>query len=221
MIQRELLLQMRHRLSEADADEMAIPSYLHRLAPLRWMALKRIRVVEDGIRRLSADGTGTALDFGCGTGILFETLSRHYARVVGVDLVLDAAELLLQTQPMPAVELLHPDRIDEAIPDASLELIVAAEVLEHVDDLDGTIRLLMRKLSPQGRMIITLPTENALYRLGRRIAGFSGHYHHENARSIHRRLNDMGAKRTVHKAIPLPGPLCVYMYGEYTFDNAQ
>ena len=36
---------------------------------------------------------------------------------------------------------------------------------------------LATKIKPGGVMILSGPTENALYRLGRKIAGFDGHYH--------------------------------------------
>lgn len=39
---------------------------------------------------------------------------------------------------------------------------------------------------------MNLPTENALYRLGGRLAGFAGHYHQSNAASIHRQILDAG-----------------------------
>jgi hypothetical protein len=65
-------------------------------------------------------------------------------------------------------------------------------------------------LKPGGRLLVSLPTENALYRLGRRIAGFSGHYHHANAASIDRDIRRFGFERRWRAQIPAPGPFCIY-----------
>ena len=56
-------------------------------------------------------------------------------------------------------------------------MILALEVLEHVDDLDSLAAEFRRLLRPGGSLLCSLPTENTLYRLGRRLAGFSGAYH--------------------------------------------
>ena len=76
---------------------MAIPSYLHSNPAMRWMAWRRVEVVAERLRRLYAEGRPgrTVVDFGCGTGVLFEQALRGAARVIGVDLVLDSARMLI------------------------------------------------------------------------------------------------------------------------------
>jgi len=58
------------------------------------------------------------------------------------------------------------------------------DVLEHVDDLERTLFDIRRIMKPEGLLIITGPTENALYRCGRRLSGFSGIYHQRNIYDI-------------------------------------
>ena len=43
---------------------------------------------------------------------------------------------------------------------------------------------LASKLKPDGVLIISGPSESALYRLGRKIAGFDAHYHETNIFAI-------------------------------------
>jgi len=64
-------------------------------------------------------------------------------------------------------------------------------VLEHVRDLQGTLAALLRLLKACGQMIISGPTENAVYRLGRKLAGpeFSGDYHERRVERIRQALN--------------------------------
>ena len=208
------LREMAGLLADADRDEMAIPSYLHKNPALRWMAWRRVELVAQGIDQHLPEG-GRALDFGCGSGVLFGQASARASRVYGADLVLDAAALWKQRQGLENVELLRPDEIPNRIAAHSLDLVIAAEVLEHVDLLAPVLTQFTELLRPQGVLLVSLPTENRLYRLGRRLAGFHGHYHHANARSIDREISAAGFQRKSLRSIPGPGPLSVYWVMAY------
>ncbi|MCW8084763.1 class I SAM-dependent methyltransferase [Sabulicella glaciei] len=54
--------------------------------------------------------------------------------------------------PIPAVDITQ-----SSLPDASFDLIVSNEVLEHVPDLDAAFRDMARVLAPGGRLIATFP----------------------------------------------------------------
>lgn len=94
----------------------------------------------------------TVLDLGCGGGFASEEMTRRGASVVGVD---PAGELL-------AVAKSHAEKagftIDyrqgsgEAIPaaDASFDVVVCVDVLEHVADLDKVLLEVNRVLKPGG-----------------------------------------------------------------------
>lgn len=208
---------MADELSDEDRDELAIPSYLHRNPALRWMAWRRVIVTA---RRLAATAraAGAAptaiMDFGCGTGVLLEECARHAEVVYGVDLVLDSARLLVREWNLDRVRLLTPSEAEARVSPESVDVIVAAEVLEHVEPLEPTLRQFQRWLKPGGKLLVSLPTENALYRAGRRLAGFSGHYHHANAASIDRELAAFGFRRTWIEKIPAGGPLSIYWVTE-------
>lgn len=200
---------------------MAIPSYLHRNPALRWMAWRRLEVVVDALNRLAPRPVpgSLAVDFGCGSGVLFKDGLARFERVVGVDLVLDAARLLVKELGLSGVELCTPAETESLIQPGTVDVIIAAEVLEHVDDLPPTLRQFKSWLKPQGRLLVSLPTENALYRLGRRLAGFSGHYHHSNAESIDQDLRAFGFRRESRVQIPAPGPLSIYWVMEYSWPD--
>jgi len=204
---------MAAQLSADDRDEMAIPSFLHKNPALRWMAWRRIEVVA---RLIEADCPrgGTVLDFGCGTGVLFEASATRAARIYGVDLVLDAARLWVLKRGIHQVTLV-PAADVATIPDASVDLIVAAEVLEHIDDPTETLAFFRRVLKPGGALLVSLPTENRAYRLGRRLAGFSGHYHDHDAWHIDANIQRGGFARRLAKTIPGPGPLAIYLVARY------
>lgn len=209
------LRAMADLLQAHDRDEMAIPSYLHRNPALRWMAWRRIEIVG---RRLQArvPRGGRVLDFGCGTGVLFGDVLDRGATVVGVDLVLDAARWLVEQRRLQGVTLLDPPAARQLVEPGSIDLIVAAEVLEHLDDeLDETAAWFARVLKPGGELLVSLPTENVAYRFGRRLAGFTGEYHAHDAASIDRRLQAAGWRPTWQRKVPLPGPATIYVVTAY------
>ncbi len=212
----ELLRRMGERLARDDRDEMAIPSYLHRNPALRWMAWRRVEVVAARLQRLLRARPGAqVLDFGCGTGVLFQTALDAGAKVTGVDLALAAAELLVQERALAGVTLVSAADAEAKIGAGSVEVIVAAEVLEHIEPLGPTLQSFARWLAPGGRLLVSLPTESGLYRLGRRLAGFSGHYHHHGAAEIDEEIRAAGWHRRHLGTVPAPGPLAIYWVAEY------
>jgi 2-polyprenyl-3-methyl-5-hydroxy-6-metoxy-1,4-benzoquinol methylase len=211
-----LLARMAEQLSEEDRDEMAIPSYRHPNPLMRWMAWRRVEAVARRLEHLCSDGRKDRIvvDFGCGTGILFEQALRCARMVVGVDLVLDAARLLAAEWRLD-VELKTPDQAKREIEPGSIDIVIAAEVLEHVQPLEETLALFKTWLRKDGRLLVSLPTENRLYRFGRRLAGFQGHYHHDDAKSIDRAIRQTGFRRRSRSSIPLPGPFAIYWVADY------
>jgi SAM-dependent methyltransferase len=217
----DLLSRVAKGLSDEDRAEMAIPSYLHPNPALRWMAWRRLEVVVSALQRIAPrkEGGSVALDFGCGSGVLFRDTLARFERVIGVDLVLTAATALVDELGLKDVSLHTPIEADSIVPPGSVDLLIAAEVLEHVDDLPPTLAQFKSWLKPNGRLLVSLPTENALYRLGRRLAGFSGHYHHSNAASIDQKIQAFGFRRHKLSHIPAPGPLSIYWVMEYSWSG--
>ena len=113
------------------------------------------------------------LDFGCGEGAFLPTLSATYTRVIGCDLFLDASRYIVTSLKLPNVQLVSPDELSD-LQDASCDIIVAAEVLEHVADLSSVTQTLLQLLKPGGKLQVSLPTETPFYQFGRRLFGFTG-----------------------------------------------
>ncbi|GDX79714.1 hypothetical protein LBMAG42_15250 [Deltaproteobacteria bacterium] len=213
-IDAETLREMAALLPPEDRDEMAIPSYLHKNPALRWMAWRRIEVMAQLIATHCPHG-GRALDFGCGTGMLFEAELSRANEVIGVDLVLKAAELWTAKRKLGGVRLMAPDVAMREVEAASVNVVVAAEVLEHIDEPTETLAFFRRVLRHDGCLLVSLPTENAAYRFGRRLAGFSGHYHEHDAKAIDKRIQAGGFRLDSSSYIPLRGPLAIYFVGVY------
>ena len=216
-IPRDMLARMAQSVSDEDRDEMAIPSYLHRNPAMRWMAWRRLEVTADflGTIHESAPAESVVMDFGCGTGVLFDEACRVAERVYGVDIVLEPARLLVDEWGLDKVTLLEPDDAKNRVPGGSVDTIIAAEVLEHIEPLDDTLEFFRNLLRAGGTLLVSLPTESVLYRMGRRLAGFHGHYHESNAATIHGQILDAGFRQVRMQKVPLPGPFAIYWVVAY------
>jgi len=67
------------------------------------------------------------------------------------------------------------------------------DVLEHVDDLDKTLRQICDLLKPGGRLVVSAPTENIFYKVGRWIAGsdYSGEFHERGSKEIRQAMSSI------------------------------
>ncbi|NNM00763.1 MAG: methyltransferase domain-containing protein, partial [Gammaproteobacteria bacterium] len=162
-------------MSEHDRDEMAIPSYLHGNPLIRWLMWRRYEAIAE---MLTGGADRKALEFGCGVGLFLPELCAKFSSVYAVDLFPQYARQLASQRGLPVT---FPEHVDE-VADGSLDAIVAADVLEHLEDLEQTLELFRRKLKRGGELLVSGPTESFFYQVGRILAGFGdkGDYHHTN-----------------------------------------
>jgi 2-polyprenyl-3-methyl-5-hydroxy-6-metoxy-1,4-benzoquinol methylase len=169
-------------------DDQALPSYTHPIRLARWLFWQRVRIV---IGELEALDPANVLDFGCGAGVLFPWLVGRGATIHACDPDLWAARELARKHGWKGIHWVSdPERMDE-IPSGSLDAIIALDVLEHVSsqELERLGARLSRLLKTSGRLVVSGPTESWLYRMGRRVAGFSGHYHERSIYDIEAELS--------------------------------
>jgi SAM-dependent methyltransferase len=117
----------------------------------------------DGMRAFGPPRPEVVLDAGCSSGYLLEDLRRELpaASLVGVDLVaggLRRAHLLV-----PDAKLLLADVCDLPIEDASVDVALSANLLEHVPDDTGALTELHRVLRPGGLAAIIVPAGPGSY----------------------------------------------------------
>jgi SAM-dependent methyltransferase len=201
----------------AQRDEMAGPSYLHAIPFVRWVFWKRLDVVR---RYLTADADTytSGLDFGCGLGVMLPTLSAVSQHVYATDLVMAPARRLAAAMHLENVAFVEPDDLARIAP-ASLDFVVSTDVLEHVDDLPAVVDRFYALLKPGGRLVVSGPTENAIYKLGRVLAGFGGKgdYHHTDIHRIHAHITRPGSGFVVAGRHVLPFPPVVEAFYIYSY----
>ena len=171
-------------------DDVGFPAYSHTNPLIQWLFWRRLHIVIDHVERGAPHKR--ALDFGCGSGVMLPFLSSVCTEVVAADVNLLPLSRMKSHFP-PATTITEWDVTGAAISQAaahSFDLIIALDVLEHVKDLSTTLAQLLRLLQPGGELIVSGPTENALYRFGRRLAGpeYSGEYHERGVAEIRKML---------------------------------
>ena len=204
-VEKNIVMQLSESIIGEQRDESAIPSYTHYNPLVRWIMFRRLDVILELLHNKVAPGSdGGIFEFGCGVGLLLPRLSQISTTVYATDICLDAAKKTVQYYGCKNVTLIPPDQLLEAIPDKSLNAIIAADVLEHVDNLEEIIGTFRGKLAPHGSIIISGPTENVIYGICRKIAGFTGEYHVRNIFDIERVAENAGFQLVEQRSLPFP-----------------
>jgi SAM-dependent methyltransferase len=97
----------------------------------------------------------TVLDVACGAGFGLEMLHHAGAHAIGVDY--DASALCEVRQRQPGARLLHADAARLPLHDASIDLVVSFETIEHVPDARALVVEIRRVLKPSGRLVLSTP----------------------------------------------------------------
>lgn len=193
-----------------DLDEMAVPTYMHANPLARRLFWSRHRQILTMARIAPGE---SVMDFGTGTGALLPSLCAAEAHVWATDLH-DALARRLVAHRGLSVNFFVSAQLDASIADGSLGAIIAADVLEHVEEpqLSELLGLFRKKLGKGGRLVVSLPTENALYKLGRVLAGYAGkgHYHRTTLAAFVESARRAGFTREAKRSLPLPGPGCLF-----------
>lgn len=114
-------------------------------AMLHWIAKERAALVP-----LATRPAPVLLDLGCGGGLLAPYVQPAGYRHVGVDISTSALELAQEH----GVVCARADVTRLPFPDASFDVVVAGEILEHVVDHAGTLAEACRVLRPGGHLVL-------------------------------------------------------------------
>ena len=189
-------------------DEAGFPAYSHPNPFINWLFWQRLHKVMNYTEQDAP--YEHVLDFGCGSGVMLPFLCGISKRVTAMDIDLLPFERVSHLRAFPANLEVHDAREVplKDLPKASFDLIVATDVLEHVADLPGTLADMGALLKSGGQIIISGPTENVLYKIGRKLAGpeYSGDYHERGileVRELLAKQRDVIHIATLYWPIPL------------------
>jgi 2-polyprenyl-6-hydroxyphenyl methylase/3-demethylubiquinone-9 3-methyltransferase len=131
---------------------------LHKLNPVRLKYLRDMLDQHwqvDECSRTPLEGK-SALDVGCGAGLLAEPLARLGARVTGIDA---APELIAVARDHAAAQGLAIDYRagDVQKLEGQFDLVTSMEVIEHVADPATFLKALAGRLAPGGLLVLSTP----------------------------------------------------------------
>lgn len=194
--------KIRERFSPEAVDELAIPSYTHRNPLLRFLVWERLAVALEWLDAVCLSPS-TVMDFGCGIGPLFLAFARRGHRVIACDIRPDAAQAGTAASGLADTTIVDARDGLGSVPDDSVDAVLALEVLEHVNNVAPLAAEFRRILRPRGALLCSLPTENLWYRMGRRLAGFSGSYHRHDTRAVVDLLSSVLNTRKIAQLYPI------------------
>ena len=139
---------------------------LHKLNPVR---LKYVRDQidqhwqGDECSRTPLEGK-SALDVGCGAGLLAEPLARLGAKVTGIDASPEVIEVARGHSATMGLEIDYRVGDVQAL-EGQFDLITSMEVIEHVADPAAFVNALAKRLAPGGLLIMSTPNATGWSRL--------------------------------------------------------
>lgn len=153
-------------------DPRGSSAMLHRLNPVR---LRYIRDAidrhwdgdRDSVRPLSGK---TALDVGCGAGLLCEPLARLGAEVTGIDAAAENAAVAADHAAGSGLAIRYLAGELASLPPARYDLVTAMEVIEHVADQRAFVAELAARIGPRsddagGLLVLSTPNRTSQSRL--------------------------------------------------------
>jgi len=94
------------------------------------------------------------LDVGCGSGFFAHEAAKRGAEVLGIDFSKKAIDIAREKYKIPT---LHFEKLDVAQINGKYDVIVSIGTLEHMDYPLNTLKLLKKRIKPNGKIIITSP----------------------------------------------------------------
>lgn len=204
--QNEILPHLTSKLEKSPTrswDEQALPSYLHSNPVVRYTFWARIK----SAFKIAPKGD-VVLDFGCGAGAMLPWLVTGYTEVLCFDThpaALTSVKDISRVKGWGQVLTIVSIDGKLQLPDHSVDTIFALDVLEHVDDLPILLKEFDRILKPNGRLIVSSPTENFLYRLTRKFAGpgYQGEFHLRASKEVESDLSNTFRVRLRSRIFPV------------------
>lgn len=140
---------------------------LHRLNPVRLQFLREaVDAHWHGDSRSVRPLAGkTALDVGCGAGLLCEPLARLGAEVTGIDAAPENIGAAREHAEAMGLKIAYQCGDVSTLGLGRFDLVTSMEVLEHVADKQAFVSALAASLAPGGLMVLSTPNRTVQSRL--------------------------------------------------------
>jgi 2-polyprenyl-3-methyl-5-hydroxy-6-metoxy-1,4-benzoquinol methylase len=182
--------------------------YTARNPAIRWLTSRWVANLDHLLAQIAASHQGArvrALEVGCGEGVIAARLHHHLGEVVALDL--PDAGLRADWRQVPGPHFLHADAHALPFADDQFDVVVAAEVLEHLPDPAGGLAELARV--GRRHLVLSVPQE-PIFRGCNLLAGrylrdwgnTPGHLNHWTRRGFTRLVAGVAEVREVTSPFP-------------------
>ena len=169
MVQTSILPEEAERFGKLAADwwdPAGASAMLHKLNPVRLQYIRDMidqHWQVDECSRTPLEGK-TAMDVGCGAGLLSESLARLGATVTGIDAAPEVIGVAREHAKAMGLEIDY-RAADVLDLDGQFDLITCMEVIEHVAEPQAFLDALAKRLAPGGLLILSTPNATAWSKL--------------------------------------------------------
>lgn len=122
--------------------------------------------IADKMLRIVGNDTGSILDIGCGFGVLVAMGARRNKNIMGLDtsehMINGSREYLKSSNLNP--DLVQLQTAEELLAkNITFDSIIMIDVLEHIEDPMGFLKIVEQLVSPNGRLILSVPAHTEFY----------------------------------------------------------
>jgi len=148
-------------------DPKGSSAMLHKLNPVRLRFLRQAIDAHWGgdLENVKPLAGKSALDVGCGAGLLCEPLARLGAEVTGVDAAPENAQAAAIHAEGAGLDIRYIAGEIGAQNIGRFDLVTSMEVIEHVSDKPAFLTELKARLKPDGLLVLSTPNRTAASRI--------------------------------------------------------
>jgi SAM-dependent methyltransferase len=131
------------------------------LERFHWWFTGRRRLLKSLISSLKIRQNSLIVDVGCGVGSNLDLLKSMGFKVIGIDS--EIYGLSLAQKSISEVLLVNGDLVNLPFKSDSIGLVIATDIIEHLDDDSIGIKEIHRALKQDGNVILTVPAFKSLW----------------------------------------------------------
>lgn len=158
---------------------------------------------EELLSWISSQAPMHCLNVGCGSGELSFQLAQRGHTVVGIDPVPDYIELAKSRTPddVRGRCFFQVSTIEAFVTDQEFDLVVATDVLEHIEDDRAALAKLVRHVRPGGKVLLTVPAGPRLFGYHDELLGHFRRYDRPHLKSL--ASSELEVRRVRYMGFPM------------------
>lgn len=195
------------KFGAARLEETAFPVYFNKFPPAAYLGWSRVFKAQN---LLSGVRARSVLDFGSGLGVMLPYLASYCEEVIALDLDPEITKFVIEKLDLKKIKVIN--NFSDCKSQNKFDIVVALDVLEHVENLNNVFQSLLTTTAANGVWIISGPTENSLYKIARRIANTTGEGH---VRNIYDVFNSIPKNMICEKVYRLPWGIPLFLIGKF------